>query len=1436
MPLENSFSASPYFDDYDQNKDFYKILFKPSVAVQARELNQLQTILQNQVERFGDHVFKSGTVVSGVNFTYLPSYNYIKILDTQNDGLNAVPSSYVDFFIRSNLNLTARVVNYEDGLETQTPNLKTLYIQYIRSSDEDTANTNAVYDSFAPNEQLTIFSKQNKLFQYNVVAGGTGFSNSDSLVVLSALKLNGNNYSFQAGERVTQATTGAKAIIKSVNTTAFANSTILTIKPLNSDLTASNTGAWAFSAGYNIVGNISLASASVANIVGEGAQGIIRTDSLGIVTSVTLTEGGAGYEVLPHVTINTSNTTAGLSTLDITPQNYKAIVTVGNSSINSVGAGYAFGVTEGIIYQKGHFLRVAPQVIVIDKYSTLPNNVSVGFKTVETVIDSNADSSLFDNASNTTNFAAPGADRLKLTPVLTKLTVDQASANVDFFTLAEWKDGNPYKENRITIYNQLADQFARRTVETNGNYVVNPFVVTTKENSTPNVTHIRTLVDPGLGYVEGYRVQTRYNNYIDQERSVTTTSLTSQQISVNYGNYVKVNELSGYFDFKSGDVISLRSDAKDYVSGVTLDSTSITPPGSEIGTARIRSLVIDSGDPGTPSCVYRVYLFDIAMNAGFSFRDVRSIWYNGTIYDGVADVVLETDTTTAASVAVLKDTTLDKMLFNVGRRGVKTINNIRYTYRTISDTSSLQLGTGGTLTIGPLGSGLEFPYGGELSSTEKKDFIIIPLSNNQASSNLAGGISTTSGSANVTGTSTTFASSLSPGDFVKFANSSASVIGQVKFISNNTHLVLNASLGSTISGNAVLFFPALYPILLENRDDRSINIDTPKTSATIDLNQSLSGTVNAVAVYNVSRVNAPPVGKVINRDIFVKILTSNNETSNTGPWALGVPGVARLKNVYLGDSTTVNTNSTDVTKYFYIDVGDDENAYRSSRLVLQKNSGLNLTTNQYVLVKFDAFTTNGIEGFFTCDSYNVDDTKTLSESSSTINTLEIPETVTSRGQYYDLRDVMDFRPYGTATATITTDPSTATINPSSSFNLSGDDQLFPAPDAQVTFDIEYYNFRRDSVTVDKRGSFKVNKGIASLDNPILPRLQPGTMTLSNLVVPPYPSLPLILNSTTLEFLAKRTGDEKGVVNRRQGIFSVRPIASNSRFQPRRYSMADIGRLDRRVTQLEYSVALSLAERAIKDLSIPSGITPTTERFKNAFFVDSFTDHFSADVSHMEYSASIDESSSLLRPPIRQVNVESVFDRTDAETAAAIVNSSTLMLPYTEETLISQQLKSSVVGSDGIKVQFVGEGSVDPPSFSINVRAEVVVTREQAVTPAPVNQVGNTSVQEVGIAPIIPIVVASYDYIAHSSESPGGAPGGPGPGEGSPGLSGGPGEGNVTGFEGYGLGVATAEGMAATNGQSDTGAGADSSGGNASDGAAANGSDGGPAADGADGSY
>ena len=60
--MATNFNVKPYYDDYDSSKNFHRVLFRPAYSVQARELTQLQTILQNQITKFGEHIFQNGSI------------------------------------------------------------------------------------------------------------------------------------------------------------------------------------------------------------------------------------------------------------------------------------------------------------------------------------------------------------------------------------------------------------------------------------------------------------------------------------------------------------------------------------------------------------------------------------------------------------------------------------------------------------------------------------------------------------------------------------------------------------------------------------------------------------------------------------------------------------------------------------------------------------------------------------------------------------------------------------------------------------------------------------------------------------------------------------------------------------------------------------------------------------------------------------------------------------------------------------------------------------------------------------------------------------------------------------------------------------------------------------------------------------------------------
>lgn len=148
MPINTDLNISPYFDDFDLEKQFYKILFKPAYAVQARELTQLQTILQNQIEQFGDNIFQDGSIVKGCNFTELDGLQFVKVNNPDNfdidvyrpkqevaTDLTGDPTVDVQYEIEETATgIKANVIFTERGFETRAPNQNTFFIRYIGTS------------------------------------------------------------------------------------------------------------------------------------------------------------------------------------------------------------------------------------------------------------------------------------------------------------------------------------------------------------------------------------------------------------------------------------------------------------------------------------------------------------------------------------------------------------------------------------------------------------------------------------------------------------------------------------------------------------------------------------------------------------------------------------------------------------------------------------------------------------------------------------------------------------------------------------------------------------------------------------------------------------------------------------------------------------------------------------------------------------------------------------------------------------------------------------------------------------------------------------------------------------------------------------------------------------------------------------------------------
>ena len=172
MPQETNLNVSPYFDDFDPNKDYYRVLFKPGYPIQARELTTLQSILQNQIEKFGQHFFKEGAKVIPGNIAYNNLYYAVEI---SNEYLGVNISQYLPQLVDRKITgrssgVTAVVKNYLRADQSERGNA-TLYISFIGSSTVDNENT-----VFLDGELLTV--DQTVSFGGRIIAAGEPFSST----------------------------------------------------------------------------------------------------------------------------------------------------------------------------------------------------------------------------------------------------------------------------------------------------------------------------------------------------------------------------------------------------------------------------------------------------------------------------------------------------------------------------------------------------------------------------------------------------------------------------------------------------------------------------------------------------------------------------------------------------------------------------------------------------------------------------------------------------------------------------------------------------------------------------------------------------------------------------------------------------------------------------------------------------------------------------------------------------------------------------------------------------------------------------------------------------------------------------------------------------------------------------------------------------------
>lgn len=303
-----------------------------------------------------------------------------------------------------------------------------------------------------------------------------------------------------------------------------------------------------------------------------------------------------------------------------------------------------------------------------------------------------------------------------------------------------------------------------------------------------------------------------------------------------------------------------------------------------------------------------------------------------------------------------------------------------------------------------------------------------------------------------------------------------------------------------------------------------------------------------------------------------------------------------------------DSDGIDLSNRFTLDNGQRDTHYDLGRLVLR---GGQTAPVGNVFVRFRYFTHGTSGDFFSVNSYT-----------GQVDYSDIPSYRQSNGVTVALRDVLDFR---------------SVKNASSNFS-GGNARVNELPQNTdlITTDVVYYQPRYSKLVITTNSELQVISGPSSL-TPILPPTPAGALHLYNIK----------LNAFTLD----------------ETDMTVEKIDA------RRYTMADIGRLEARVDRLEELTTLSLLEldTANFDVLDSAGLNRT----KSGFLVDNFKDHFFSDTTSVEYKASIDPDGRILRPGFWSESIRLIYD--SDKSTNTVLRGDNVYLKYTDVAQINQPL-------------------------------------------------------------------------------------------------------------------------------------------------------------------
>ena len=352
-----------------------------------------------------------------------------------------------------------------------------------------------------------------------------------------------------------------------------------------------------------------------------------------------------------------------------------------------------------------------------------------------------------------------------------------------------------------------------------------------------------------------------------------------------------------------------------------------------------------------------------------------------------------------------------------------------------------------------------------------------------------------------------------------------------------------------------------------------------------------------------------------------------------------------------------DAQSVNITDRFTLDNGQRDNFYQNGKVILKPGFP---TPSGNITVTFNHYThTSG--DYFSVDSYPTADREEKVLFNSILGEV-------------NLLDCLDFRP---TKADAGADNFTGT-------NASNPQP--PKPNHATIAQVEHYMPRIDKVYITRKGEFKVEVGVPSL-TPKAPKTPENSLAIYNLNLNPF-------------------------------VYDLNDV-SPSIIDNTRYSMKDIGALDKRIKNLEYYTSLSLLEQSAADVELFDG--SGFSRLKNGFIVDGFKSHSVGDTSNPDYTAAIDKKNGILRPKFDERNVNLVRLSSEANgdgsNGFAQKTGSLVTLPYTETNYVDQPYSSFASNVNPYNVfSWAGVMELSPDSDEwkeTDVRPDVIIDDSSA---------------------------------------------------------------------------------------------------------------------------